>query len=330
MTKKILVILTAVLVVLSSCNQSKEGKKEETQATKTNTNILNKIKERGELRVALEANAAPMYFVNEDNNQTEGFEVEIAKQIAKELGVKLTFVEEDYSKLPDVVLSDNADVFMGGYIADPSIDNIDWSDPYLDDIGFCLIASRMSAIKSIKDLNGKKVGIYADQRAREWVEANLSPSEIKEYETDGSWVQFCDNPKEVDAIIYDYPYAVEEIKEFPDLRIKEVGLGSFSYQIGVPAENKDLVQKINNVIETLKNSTTYADLIKSYLKSDALDVAEIEAGTKTYTVKANDTLSKIAANELGGGDKWRQIWDLNKSRIPNPNLIEIGDKLIMP
>ena len=330
MTKKILVILTAVLVVLSSCNQSKEGKKEETQATKTNTNILNKIKERGELRVALEANAAPMYFVNEDNNQTEGFEVEIAKQIAKELGVKLTFVEEDYSKLPDVVLSDNADVFMGGYIADPSIDNIDWSDPYLDDIGFCLIASRMSAIKSIKDLNGKKVGIYADQRAREWVEANLSPSEIKEYETEGSWVQFCDNPKEVDAIIYDYPYAVEEIKEFPDLRIKEVGLGSFSYQIGVPSDNKDLVQRINSVIESLRNSPTYADLIKTFLKSDALDVAKIEAGTKTYTVKANDTLSQIAERELGSSDKWRQIWDLNKSRIPNPNLIEIGDKLIMP
>ena len=329
MTKKILLALTALLVVLSSCNQQK-GKKEETQELKTNSNVLSKIKERGELRVAFEANSAPMYFVDEDDNLTKGFEVEIAKKIAQELGVKLSFVEEDYSKLPEVVLNDDADIFMGGYIADPGISNIDWSDPYLDDIGFCLIASRMSAIKSIKDLNGKKVGIYADQRAREWVEANLSPSEIKEYETEGSWVQFCDNPKEVDAIIYDYPYAVEEIKEFPDLRIKEVGLGNFSYQIGIPANNKDLVQRINTVIETLRTTSTYADLIKSYLKSDALDVEDIKEGTKTYTVKANDTLSKIATKELGSGDKWRQIWDLNKSRIPNPNLIEIGDKLIMP
>ena len=297
--------------------------------SKGNYGIMSKVKERDTLRVAFEANSAPMYFDDENGTKT-GFEVEIAKRIAKQLNVKLIFVEEDYSKLPSVVLSDIADVFMGGYIADSNINHIEWSDPYLDDIGFCLIAPKTSAIKSINDLKGKKVGIYADQRAREWVESNINSSEIKEYETEGSWVQFCDNPKEVDAIIYDYPYAVEEIKEFPDLRIKEVGLGNFSYQIGVPEQNRDLLNVINGVIISFRNTDEYGRLIKKYLKSDALDVKEIEKGAKTYRVKFGDTLSLIASKELGSTEKWRNIWDLNKSRIPNPNLIEVGDELIMP
>lgn len=334
-TKLVLFAILALVVVgfgmLIFGNDNSDGD-ETTQkkySAKGNYEIMSKVRERGTLRVAFEANSAPMYFDDGDGGK-DGFEVVIAKRISRQLDVKLEFVEEDYSKLPDVVLSDVADIFMGGYIADSNIKSIEWSNPYLDDIGFCLIAPKSSSIKSISDLKGKKVGIYADKRAREWVEANVDASEIKEYETEGNWVQFCDNPKEVDAIIYDYPYAVEEIKEFPELRIKEVGLGSFSYQIGVPEQNSDLLKVINGVIASFKDTEEYSKQIKKYLKSDALDVKEIEKGKKTYRVKPNETLSLIASKELGSVERWREIWNLNKSRIPNPNLIEVNDELIMP
>lgn len=51
----------------------------------------------------------------------------------------------------------------------------------------------------------------------------------------------------------------------------------------------------------------------------------------TYTVKSGDWLAKIARAKLGAADKWRAIYDLNKSVIGgNPNLIHPGQKFKMP
>lgn len=51
---------------------------------------------------------------------------------------------------------------------------------------------------------------------------------------------------------------------------------------------------------------------------------------KTYTVQVGDTLWSIAAKELGNGAFWPEIWDANKTDIPNPNLIHVGQVLDMP
>jgi murein DD-endopeptidase MepM/ murein hydrolase activator NlpD len=51
----------------------------------------------------------------------------------------------------------------------------------------------------------------------------------------------------------------------------------------------------------------------------------------TYVVKSGDWLAKIAKAKLGAADKWRAIYDLNKSVIGgNPNLIHPGQKFQMP
>jgi nucleoid-associated protein YgaU len=52
---------------------------------------------------------------------------------------------------------------------------------------------------------------------------------------------------------------------------------------------------------------------------------------KVYVVKPGDSLWKIAKKELASGDKWKLIYDLNKSMIGNdPKLILPGQKLVMP
>ena len=47
-----------------------------------------------------------------------------------------------------------------------------------------------------------------------------------------------------------------------------------------------------------------------------------------YTVKAGDSLSKIAAAELGDGDRWKEIAKLNN--IVDPNMIFPGAQLMLP
>jgi nucleoid-associated protein YgaU len=47
-------------------------------------------------------------------------------------------------------------------------------------------------------------------------------------------------------------------------------------------------------------------------------------------VAGGDTLSSIAVARLGSIDRWEEIWQLNRERIPNPHLIYPGYVLIMP
>jgi len=55
------------------------------------------------------------------------------------------------------------------------------------------------------------------------------------------------------------------------------------------------------------------------------------AGTPaTYTVKSGDSLSKIAKHLYGDADKWHAIYEANKDKIKNPDLIHPGEVLTLP
>ncbi len=50
----------------------------------------------------------------------------------------------------------------------------------------------------------------------------------------------------------------------------------------------------------------------------------------SYTVKAGDNLSHIAKALLGSAQQWRAIYEANKDTIKDPNLIYIGQVLVIP
>jgi nucleoid-associated protein YgaU len=51
---------------------------------------------------------------------------------------------------------------------------------------------------------------------------------------------------------------------------------------------------------------------------------------RRYTVKAGDSLSKIAKEVYGDPSQWKKIAEANKDKIPNPDLIHPGDELTIP
>lgn len=51
---------------------------------------------------------------------------------------------------------------------------------------------------------------------------------------------------------------------------------------------------------------------------------------RTYVVRSGDSLWRISAKLLGAGHRWREIYNLNKSVVKNPNRLRIGMKLKVP
>jgi nucleoid-associated protein YgaU len=68
------------------------------------------------------------------------------------------------------------------------------------------------------------------------------------------------------------------------------------------------------------------------------DFSDVSAGSSstaapggmTYTVKAGDSLSKIAKHFYGDAGKWKKIHAANSDKIPNPDLIHPGLQLTIP
>lgn len=52
--------------------------------------------------------------------------------------------------------------------------------------------------------------------------------------------------------------------------------------------------------------------------------------TRTYTVRANDTIGEIAESLLGTSRRWREIVDLNRDVISNEHVVRVGDVLKIP
>ena len=50
----------------------------------------------------------------------------------------------------------------------------------------------------------------------------------------------------------------------------------------------------------------------------------------TYTVKKGDCLWNIAKQFLGDGTRYKEIYELNRDKIVNPNLIYPGQVLTLP
>jgi nucleoid-associated protein YgaU len=54
------------------------------------------------------------------------------------------------------------------------------------------------------------------------------------------------------------------------------------------------------------------------------------SAAKTYTVKAGDTLGKIAKDHLGNASAYMKIFELNKDQLSDPDKIKPGQVLKLP
>lgn len=292
--------------------------------------VLARIRESGTLRVGMEPDAPPLHFIN-DRKQEDGFDFRLAGVIAEAIGAKrVQVVEADYDDLPDKLRDGSIDLIIAGFVPDPSIKGVQWSQGYLD-FGLCMIVQEGMAwsLKSPADLAGKRVAIYDDPAAERWVKDNIPGARITKFAGEDGWFEAVEKGQ-ADALIYDYPFAAVEIKEHPQTVIVKYNLNQSKYAVGIPEGNFDLIYEVNQAIEKFVAAPQYADLLREYLASSSEVFMQPIPGRKTYTVRQGDTLSKIAAAQLGGTERWKDLWDLNKDRVANPNLIYPKLVLLMP
>jgi cystine transport system substrate-binding protein len=92
--------------------------------------LIDDVNDRGELRIAVEANTPPFSF--KDGDKLAGFEVELGQLLASELDVRADFVVTDGSDLLTGVESGKYDIAINHIAVTPDLrDRFDFSEPYV-------------------------------------------------------------------------------------------------------------------------------------------------------------------------------------------------------
>ena len=85
----------------------------------------------------------------------------------------------------------------------------------------------------------------------------------------------------------------------------------------------------NEIWNAIKTIPDWKNEIIADIKVTGGGTAAASSG-KTYTVKAGDTLSKIAKDHLGNANAYMKIYEANRDQLSNPDLIKPGQVLKIP
>lgn len=130
-------------------------------ANESNKDILYDIQKAGEIKVGV--SILPPWVMKDRKGELIGFEIDIARQLATDIGVKIKFREYQWNEMIPALKKGEIDIIASGLSITPrrALD-IDFSNPYSSS-GYSLVSclSLTEGFKNIKDLNNKEVYIAA-------------------------------------------------------------------------------------------------------------------------------------------------------------------------
>lgn len=123
------------------------------------------------------------------------------------------------------------------------------------------------------------------------------------------------------------PLEVNDLFTIENFKISENGgeVGDIYYSIDLKRYKSYRAKKVV-IVKPQNNNAT-----KNVAKVNKKPPRPVEKPkVKTHTVVRGDTLWHIAKRYLGNGARWKEIYNLNKDKIKNPNLIYPGQILKIP
>ncbi|WP_223701214.1 transporter substrate-binding domain-containing protein [Sutcliffiella deserti] len=251
----LLSILMAVMLVLAACGSEGSGSGEggDTYTIGTDTTY------------------PPFEF--EEDGEYKGIDIDLIRAIAEEEGFEIELKPMDFGGIIPALQADQLDVAIAGMsITDDRKEKVDFSDPYFD-AGLTLVVSEdNNDITSLEDLEGKVVavknGTTGADKAEEFKE-EYGIKEVRQFNDSPSMFQEVANGNS-DVLIEDYPVIAYAIKT-RELGLKTVGdrLNGDQYGIAVKkGEHAELLQKINDGLQKLRDSGEYDEILDRYLDGE--------------------------------------------------------------
>ena len=245
------------------------------------------IKEYGTLVIATNAEFEPFEYFDKDGKTIIGWDMDIARELARLLGVKVDIQHMEFDSVLSAVSTGRAHIAMAGISINPTRDEtVDFSENVFDSTQMIIVRSDNTDIQDAFDLEGKvvggqngTVGLQLAQMSEDWAydfddEGNPildspilgKPAQAKGFQSGALAVTDLINGK-LDAVILDkYPAEaiVSKAENAGKVKILETPVFEDAYAFAVSEGNKALADWINSAIAEMKESGFWEQNMTKY------------------------------------------------------------------
>lgn len=214
------------------------------------------IKEKGYFVVGLDDAFPPMGFREKGTNEIVGFDIDLAKEAAKRMGVEVKFQPVIWDTAIEELNGGKIDVIWNGLtITAKRQKQMIFTDPYLKNKQIIMV-QKNSAINSKKDLAGKIVGRQAGSTAEDAMENDQATlktiSEIFEFASNDEALLDLKAGR-LDAVVVDEIVGKYYITKKPDdFRVLSDNFGEEEYGVGLRKTDKSFLEELQKTLDAIK------------------------------------------------------------------------------
>jgi polar amino acid transport system substrate-binding protein len=258
-TRTVAIVLPALLV--AGCGPSGET------TSLPSDSALGQILDRGELVIGTEAEFRPFCFV--EDGEIVGFDIDLARTMAEELGVELRIENLKWTALPPALETGKIDIILAGMTATlERAKRITFTDSYFQ-TGLCVLlhAETTEGVESVHDLNDPrfkvvtKTGTTGDHRAPDFVPKAERYNLQKEVDCALEVSQ-----GKADAFLFDKYSVLENHRRYPDTT--RVLLEPFTYEPyagGIRKGDFDWWNWLNQFFHQIRHDGRYDEIVKRWI-----------------------------------------------------------------
>ncbi len=255
------IIMTVIIAISISCS-----KKDSTE-----DNSIQKVKDSGKLILGLDDTFAPMGF-RDDSEEIVGFDIDLAKEVASRMGVKLEIKPIDWSSSILSLNKGDIDVLWNGLtINETRKEQINFSKPYLNNRLVIVKPKNRNDINSKNDLAGKILGVQvgSNDEALQSDPISKEAKEIRKYDVNVN--AFLDlRAKRIDAVIIDEVaaqyYISQEKVDF--VVVENSPLTEEFYGVGFRKTDSKLLAEVDRILDEMKSDGKASEISQKWFAKD--------------------------------------------------------------
>ena len=221
-------------------------------------------KKENKLYVGTNAEFVP--FEYREGDQIVGFDVDLINEIAKIMKQDIEVVDMAFDGLLPALQSKKIDIIIAGMTANEERKKfVNFSEPYYNSQQSILVHKDNNDIIGFDSLEGKNVGVVLGYTG-DLIVSEMSNVNSQKYGATSEAV-IALKSKKVDAVVLDYEPAKQYFNQNDDLKLIITDSVNEEYAIAMRKEDTELLKKVNDALNTIKENGTYDMLIEKYFNT---------------------------------------------------------------
>jgi len=214
------------------------------------------------LRVGTDATFPPMEYV--EGGKRTGFDIELVEAVGKVLNKRIEWVDIDFKGLIPGLISKRFDMSVSAiYITDDRKKVVDFTDAYYAGGLVAMVKEGNTGIKTLADLNGKKVAVQVGTKSVSYLAANHPQVQLVEVEKNQEMFNLVEIGR-ADAAVTGKPAAFQYVRTRGGQRVLEQQLTTEEYGMALRKDSPELTRAVNGALAKLKADGTYAQIVKKW------------------------------------------------------------------